>query len=57
MKFFRSMRGEEAKAACPDIQLVQVPVARGKADLNTYRTAGSEVVRTETMLQIFTSIF
>ncbi|KAJ4901637.1 DNA polymerase eta [Raphanus sativus] len=40
----RSMRGEEAKAACPDIQLVQVPVARGKADLNTYRTAGSEVV-------------
>lgn len=51
------MRGEEAKAACPDIQLVQVPVARGKADLNTYRTAGSEVVRTETMLQIFTSIF
>ncbi|XP_013681660.1 DNA polymerase eta-like isoform X2 [Brassica napus] len=40
----RSMRGEEAKAACPEIQLVQVPVARGKADLNTYRSAGSEVV-------------
>ncbi|XP_013687158.1 DNA polymerase eta isoform X3 [Brassica napus] len=38
------MRGEEAKAACPEIQLVQVPVARGKADLNTYRSAGSEVV-------------
>uniref|UniRef100_A0A1J3FT85 DNA polymerase eta n=1 Tax=Noccaea caerulescens TaxID=107243 RepID=A0A1J3FT85_NOCCA len=40
----RSMRGDEAKAACPEIQLVQVPVARGKADLNTYRSAGSEVV-------------
>ncbi|CAH8333617.1 unnamed protein product [Eruca vesicaria subsp. sativa] len=40
----RSMRGEEATAACPEIQLVQVPVARGKADLNTYRSAGSEVV-------------
>ncbi|OIW18089.1 hypothetical protein TanjilG_01178 [Lupinus angustifolius] len=40
----RSMRGDEAKEACPQIQLVQVPVARGKADLNTYRNAGSEVV-------------
>lgn len=37
------MRGDEAKAACPQIQLVQVPVARGKADLNLYRGAGSEV--------------
>ncbi|WJX46856.1 DNA-directed DNA polymerase [Trifolium repens] len=40
----RSMRGDEAKKACPEIQLVQVPVARGKANLNTYRNAGSEVV-------------
>lgn len=40
----RSMRGEEAKQVCPQIQLVQVPVARGKADLNVYRNAGSEVV-------------
>ncbi|XP_020096475.1 DNA polymerase eta isoform X1 [Ananas comosus] len=40
----RSMRGDEAKKVCPDIQLVQVPVARGKADLNSYRSAGSEVV-------------
>jgi len=40
----RSMRGDEAKKACPDIQLIQVPVARGKADLNLYRDAGSEVV-------------
>nr|GMD76023.1 DNA polymerase eta isoform X1 [Ipomoea batatas] len=40
----RSMRGDEAKQVCPEIQLVQVPVARGKADLNSYRNAGSEVV-------------
>ncbi|KAF3450066.1 hypothetical protein FNV43_RR06145 [Rhamnella rubrinervis] len=40
----RSMRGDEAKEVCPEIQLVCVPVARGKADLNTYRNAGSEVV-------------
>ncbi|GER41025.1 DNA polymerase eta [Striga asiatica] len=40
----RSMRGHEAKKVCPDIQLVQVPVARGKADLSIYRNAGSEVV-------------
>ncbi|XP_059435481.1 DNA polymerase eta isoform X2 [Corylus avellana] len=40
----RSMRGDEAKQVCPQIQLVKVPVARGKADLNTYRNAGSEVV-------------
>ncbi|XP_030550671.2 DNA polymerase eta isoform X2 [Rhodamnia argentea] len=40
----RSMRGDEAKEVCPQIRLVQVPVARGKADLNSYREAGSEVV-------------
>ncbi|XP_069153604.1 DNA polymerase eta isoform X7 [Solanum lycopersicum] len=40
----RSMRGDEAKQVCPEIHLVQVPVARGKADLNAYRNAGSEVV-------------
>ncbi|KAF5957791.1 hypothetical protein HYC85_005016 [Camellia sinensis] len=39
-----SMRGDEAKQVCPQIQLVQVPVARGKADLTIYRNAGSEVV-------------
>lgn len=37
------MRGDEAKMVCPNIQLIQVPVARGKADLNMYRDAGSEV--------------
>lgn len=38
----RSMRGDEAEMVCPSIQLVQVPVARDKADLNIYRSAGSE---------------
>lgn len=41
----RSMRGDEAKKVCPEIHLVQVPVARGKADLSVYRNAGSEVCR------------
>ncbi|KAL9683837.1 hypothetical protein QQ045_021264 [Rhodiola kirilowii] len=40
----RSMRGDDAKKVCPNIHLVQVPVARGKADLSIYRDAGSEVV-------------
>ncbi|KAL1537541.1 DNA-directed DNA polymerase [Salvia divinorum] len=40
----RSMRGDEAKKVCPEIELVQVPVSRGKADLTVYRDAGSEVV-------------
>ncbi|GFS44803.1 Y-family DNA polymerase H [Actinidia rufa] len=40
----RSMRGDEAKQVCPQIQLVKVPVSRGKADLCIYRNAGSEVV-------------
>ncbi|XP_020408301.1 DNA polymerase eta, partial [Zea mays] len=40
----RSMRGDEAKRVCPGINLVQVPVARGKANLNLYRSAGAEVV-------------
>lgn len=39
------MRGDEAKKVCPEIQLIQVPVAHGKADLKTYRDAGSEVSR------------
>ncbi|PON48005.1 DNA repair protein, Rev [Trema orientale] len=38
------MRGHEAKQVFPEIQLIQVPVVRVKADLNTCRNAGSEVV-------------
>ncbi|KAH7352836.1 hypothetical protein KP509_19G066100 [Ceratopteris richardii] len=40
----RNMRGDEAKKVCPNIELIQVPVAHGKADLTQYRDAGSEVV-------------
>ncbi|XP_075969139.1 DNA polymerase eta [Anticarsia gemmatalis] len=41
----RSMRGDEAKARCPDIQLPSVPCQRGKADISKYREAGKEVAR------------
>lgn len=37
------MRGDEAKEACPDIELVKVPNIREKADLSKYRDAGKEV--------------
>lgn len=37
------MRGDEARRVCPDIELIQVPVAHGKADLTQYRDAGTEV--------------
>lgn len=47
------MRGDEAKMVCPNIQLIQVPVARGKADLNTYRDAGSEVCSLYSRLNLF----
>lgn len=40
----RGMRGDEARSKCPDIQLIQVPVNRGKADLTKYRNAGKEVI-------------
>lgn len=32
----RSMRGDEARAKCPSIHLIMVPVNRGKADLTKY---------------------
>ncbi|GKB80095.1 hypothetical protein Tco_0946990, partial [Tanacetum coccineum] len=38
------MRGDEAKEVCLESHLLQVPVARGKADFTIYRDAGSEVV-------------
>ena len=40
----RSMRGDEAKEKCPEIILVRVPEARGKANLTLYREAGAEVI-------------
>ncbi|KAK4303638.1 hypothetical protein Pmani_024362 [Petrolisthes manimaculis] len=41
----RSMRGDEARAKCPNIHLIVVPVSRGKADLTKYREAGKEVLQ------------
>lgn len=40
----RNMRGDEAKEKCPEITLVRVPEARGKANLTHYREAGAEVI-------------
>lgn len=39
----RNMRGDEARKLCPELQIVQVPTANGKADLTAYRAAGKEV--------------
>ena len=49
----RQMRGDEAKAKCPDIILAKVPELRGKADLTRYRDAGVEVID---VLQTFTDV-
>lgn len=49
----RHMRGDEAKAQCPDIELVKVPNVREKADLSKYRDAGKEVAA---VLQTFTPL-
>ena len=32
----RNMRGDEAKQKCPEINLVQVPILREKANLSKY---------------------
>jgi DNA polymerase eta len=40
----RGMRGEEARRACPAIQLVQVPTSHQKADLSIYRDEGKAVI-------------
>lgn len=47
------MRGDEAKEACPDIELVKVPNIREKADLSKYRDAGKEVAE---VLQTYTPL-
>ena len=41
----RNMRGDEARRVCPELELVQVPTAHGKADLQIYRDAGAEARR------------
>ena len=40
----RGMRGDEARKICPELQLVTVPTAHGKADLTLYREQGAKVV-------------
>eukprot|EP00434_Breviolum_minutum_P017205 symbB.v1.2.015189.t2/scaffold1044.1/size142232/10 len=40
----RQMSGHEAMKVCPEIILVQVPTAFGKADLQIYKEAGDAVV-------------
>ncbi|EIE19275.1 DNA/RNA polymerase, partial [Coccomyxa subellipsoidea C-169] len=40
----RGMRGDDARKVCPDLNLVQVPVAHGKADLTLYRASGKQVL-------------
>ena len=42
----RGMRGDQARKVCPEVQLVQVPTAHGKADLTLYRDAGKLVRKT-----------
>ena len=49
----RQMRGDEAKAKCPQIVLCRVPELRGKADLTRYRDACAEVMQ---VLQNFADI-
>lgn len=41
----RNMSGNEARALCPEIQLVQVPVKHQKSDLTIYRNAGKRVLQ------------
>src|SRR6056297_924191 len=41
----RIMLGDQARAVCPDITLVQVCVAHKKADLTIYREAGAKVIK------------
>ncbi|XP_050313420.1 DNA polymerase eta [Anthonomus grandis grandis] len=48
----RHMRGDDAKAKCPEIILAIVPNSRGKADLSKYRDAGKRVAD---VLQTFTT--
>jgi len=40
----RQMSGKEALKVCPEITLVQVPTAFGKADLRIYKKGGDDVV-------------
>ena len=45
LSWYRAMRGKEARKKCPELQLVQVPLTHGKAELGPYRAAGKQVRR------------
>eukprot|EP00798_Chlamydomonas_sp_ICE-L_P024074 gene24074-9650_t len=48
----RGMTGTEARKICPQLLIVQVPTAYGKADLNIYRAAGNQVANILAKLSI-----
>lgn len=39
----RNMMAQQAKKTCPQLNIVQVPTAHGKADLTIYRESGAQV--------------
>lgn len=47
------MRGDQARAACPEIALVQVAVKHKKADLTPYRNAGQCHLEVLDVLNVF----
>ena len=49
------MRGDQARKVCPEVQLVQVPTAHGKADLTLYRDAGKQVCETKCLVYVLLS--
>lgn len=51
------MRGDDAKKICPDIELVQVPMAHGHANTSLYHDAGTEVMSyLQTMIDLFSGL-
>jgi len=51
----RIMRGAEARDVCPELILVQVPTAHGKADLTIYREASARIVSVLSSSDIYKS--
>ncbi|CAG5100987.1 Similar to DNApol-eta: DNApol-eta (Drosophila melanogaster) [Cotesia congregata] len=40
----RFVSGNKAKEQCPELELISVPILRGKGDVSKYRAAGQEVI-------------
>lgn len=49
----RNMRGNDARLACPELHIVQVPTEHGKADLSFYRSEGKKVHYSPTVTTSF----